>query len=171
MKILILSIAFFFTSNTFVYSQIKTSEFDVNMDGKVDKVKLDTISNIYTFFYTKDNIIISKKIDFFKNYAATTAVIDMRIKDDNMTFKISYAPKYNDFDIVNFTYLKNKDDWYLSDILTHRFNPLDKNLISTECNFKNCKLKKISLRKNNFEMIQQIVASTKNKKCRSFSEE
>lgn len=161
----------FLTISTLVSSQIRTTEFDVNYDGKNDKVTVDTITNIYTFYYIKDKIEVSKKIVFFKNYDATTATINMKAKGNTLSFTISYAPKYNDYDIVNFTYLKNKDDWYLSDILTHRFNPLDKSLLTAECKIKTCALNKISLLKNNFEMVQQLAESTKTKKCRNFSEE
>lgn len=172
MKKTLIFITFFLTANCTIYSQKIIKNFDVNMDGLKDKIEIDSISNIYIFNYLNQKRKSSKKIIFFKNFNSDAANIKMDMTNNILSFKVNYAPNYNDFDLVRFSYLKNKDDWYLLDIKTHRFNPLNKNFLTTECKITKGVKGKVSLLKNNFEMIQDLIESKKyGKTCRQFSEE
>ena len=59
--------------------------------------------------------------------------MDFSFKNNTLIFNMSYAPKYLDNDTLKFEYNILKDDWVLKSVLIHRFNPMDSDLIISDC--------------------------------------
>ena len=114
-------------------SQRITITADINNDKINDKVIHNKDSNIFIFKYKKAGKSLTKEISFFKNYGNGITEMDFSFKNNVLIFKMSYAPKFLDNDTLKFEYDKLKDDWILKSVMIHRFNPMDPDLVVSDC--------------------------------------
>ncbi|PXY46054.1 hypothetical protein [Flavobacterium hydrophilum] len=106
---------------------------DINNDKINDSIFHNKDLNIFIFKYKNYGKSVTKKISFFKNYGNGITEMDFSVKNNTLIFKMSYAPKFLDNDILKFEYDKTKNDWILKSILIHRFSPIDPDLLTSDC--------------------------------------
>lgn len=135
---------------------------DLNLDEIQDIVYKDSASN--KLFFAYGSLIKKKKNDsifFFSNYNAEVGNLNVKIIKDIISIKFTFAPKYLDFDLLNFSYDQLKKDWFLISILSSRTNPLSERLMTEKCQYKIPKKIQFSLKKNNFDNAQKIFLDNK----------
>jgi hypothetical protein len=157
------------TAQTVDNSQKINTIADINNDTINDTIIHNKDSNIFIFKYKKNEKSLIKEISFFKNYGNGITEMDFSVKNNILIFKMSYTPKFLDNDTLRFEYDKSKDDWVLKSILIHRFNPMDPDLVASDCllTMKN----KITVTNSVYDDIEEnITKSSKvyilNKKCK-----
>ncbi|MCY0971101.1 hypothetical protein [Chryseobacterium wangxinyae] len=135
---------------------------DLNIDNTKDIVYKDSVTNKFIFEYGKSNGKKNDSIFFFSNYNSEAGSVNLKIiKNTTINIKFIYAPKYLDYDLLSFTYDKLKKDWFLSNLLSYRTNPLSERLITEKCLYKVPKKLSLSLKKNNFDDIQEKLIDNK----------
>ncbi|PIF46642.1 hypothetical protein CLU96_3680 [Chryseobacterium sp. 52] len=134
---------------------------DLNLDQKQDVIYKDSLTNKLIFEYGKPSGNKKDSIFFFSNYNAEAGNLNVKIVKNIINVKFTYAPKYLDFDLLSFSYDKLKKDWFLIDILSSRTNPLSERLMTEKCQYKIPKKKNFSLKKNNFDNVQESLLDNK----------
>ncbi|KMQ65331.1 hypothetical protein ACM39_16800 [Chryseobacterium sp. FH2] len=132
------------------------AKIDLDLDKIKDIVYKDPVNNRFIFEYKKSDI--GKKVDsifFFSNYNDEAGIINLKIVRNIIIFKFTYAPKYLDYDLLSFTYDKVKRDWFLLNLSSYRTNPLNERLLTEKCQYKIPKKINFSLKKNNFDDVQE----------------
>lgn len=134
---------------------------DLNLDQNKDVIYKDSLTNKLIFDYGKPSGNKNDSISFFSNYNAQAGSLNIKVLKNSINVKFTYAPKYLDFDLLSFSYDKFKKDWFLSDILSSRTNPLSEKLITEKCQYKIPKKKNFTLKKNNFDDVQDKMLDNK----------
>ncbi len=135
---------------------------DLNQDKIKDIVHVDTIRNTIVFEY--GGLVKNKKKDsifFFSNYPAEAGNVHLKVIGDVMIIKFVYAPKYLDYDLMNFKYKKVENDWILNSIISSRTNPLSDVLMTEKCHYEIPAKMNFSLKKNNFDNVQENLIDNK----------
>ena len=138
----------------------KIARADLNKDNYKDIVYKDSTTNKLIFEYGKSNEKKYDSIFFFSNYNSEAGSVNVQVIK-NINIKFTYAPKYLDYDLLNFTYDKLKNDWFLSTFSSYRTNPLSERLITEKCQYKVPKKLSFSLKKNIFDDIQEKLIDNK----------
>lgn len=134
---------------------------DLNLDKNLDIIYKDSITNKLIFEYAKPTLNKKDSILFFSNYNADAGTVTIKIVKNMINVKFTYAPKYLDFDLLNFSYDQQKKDWFLIDILSSRTNPLSERLLTEKCRYKLSKNINFSLKKNSFDDVQDKLLDNK----------
>ncbi|MDR6545380.1 hypothetical protein J2810_001427 [Chryseobacterium rhizosphaerae] len=135
---------------------------DLNLDNIQDVIYKDSVTNKLIFEY--GNSIENRKNDsifFFSNYNSEAGSLNVKVIKSLVSVKFTYAPKYLDFDLLNFSYDKLKKDWILTDILSSRTNPLSERLMTEKCQYKIPRKMSFFLTKNNFDNVQEKLLDNK----------
>lgn len=134
---------------------------DLNLDKSQDIIYKDSITNKLIFEYGKPIVNKKDSIFFFSNYHAEAGDLNVKIIKNIINIKFTYAPKYLDFDLLTFSYNTVKRDWFLTDILSSRTNPLSERLMTERCQYKIPKNIRFSLKKNSFDDVQEKLLDNK----------
>ena len=137
------------------------AKVDLNIDKTNDLVYKDSVSNKFVFEYGKSDVKKKDSIFFFSSYTEEAGSVNLKIIKNIITAKFTYAPKYLDYDLLSFTYDKLRKDWFLSNLLSYRTDPLSERLLTEKCQYKVPERLKFSLKKNNFEDIQTKLIDNK----------
>ena len=150
----------------------KSFVLDINNDAKKDTIIQNTVTNIFTFKYSPGKEIKVKQVAFFKNYNQYSVFMELFLERKMLRFELYFAPRFMHKDILWFKYDKQKDDWYLTAVTTHRDDPLP--LLITDCDFITPK-RKIFLCTDYYELVQKYTNPSAKyflkKKCRSYVEQ